>query len=655
MDNQLLTLSKIFTERLFRIPDYQRGYAWSEKQLNDFWSDLEQIKEKENHYTGVLTLEEVPEEIYTKWQDDFWIINSRNYTPYYIVDGQQRLTTSIILIQTILENVDDDEVLNFTNKEDIIKKFIFDSKDRKKTRSYIFGYEHDNPSYDFLITKIFGEKKSDDSDKETIYTQNLIKAKNFFKEKIKEFDLTDLETLYKKITQQLLFNNFTISNDIDVCVAFETMNNRGKPLSYLELLKNRLIYLSLKIDTNEDDKRNLRKTINECWKSIYHNLGRNKDKPLDDDTFLLFHYLSFFGETMLSTDDEGEIILSQSLDHGFHTSILLEDRFISSNLHIDDSDPNKITIEKLYEYTESLQDSVQIWFDIYNPFLSKLNDEEKIWLDKIQRIGTNIFHPLILSFFIKVKDKSERITLLKNVEKLAFILGLVHYLPVKTISNYNSMLSLVLDKSHKIRNGESTPDEINNFLNDLFNNAKKENIKLISLKSFFKDKGFYNWKLIKYFLYEYNLGLQDISKTSRAKIHWPEFNEDQKDFITVEHIYPQNPKKGQWQEFSDRTPTQKKVLRNSLGNLLPLSRPKNASLSNKPFIQKVKGKEGSMTGYQFGCYAENEISHLTQWTSEEILERGIKLLTFMEKRWNIKVGTKDEKIEILCLDFLNKK
>ena len=44
METTLLTLSKIFTERLFRIPDYQRGYAWTEKQLKDFWSDLEQLE-----------------------------------------------------------------------------------------------------------------------------------------------------------------------------------------------------------------------------------------------------------------------------------------------------------------------------------------------------------------------------------------------------------------------------------------------------------------------------------------------------------------------------------------------------------------------------------------------------------------------------------
>lgn len=653
MDNQLLTLSKFFTERLFRIPDYQRGYAWTDKQLNDFWNDLEQIKEKENHYTGVLTLEEVPEEIYTKWHDDFWIINSRSYTPYYIVDGQQRLTTAIILIQCILENVDEDEQLNFTNKEDIIKKFIFDSKDRKKTRSYIFGYEHDNPSYDYLITKIFEEKKTDNSDKETIYTQNLINAKKYFKEKIKNFDLTSLEILYKKVSQQLLFNNFTISNDIDVCVAFETMNNRGKPLSHLELLKNRLIYLSLKV--NEDDKRKLRRTINDCWKSIYHNLGRNKELPLDDDNFLLFHYLSYFGASLLRIDEENNIIYSHRLSENFHTNRLLENKFISLNLHLDANNPNKITIEDLYSYTESLQESVEIWFDLHNPFLSKLPEDEKIWLDKIQRINSTLFHPLILVFYIKVKDTDLRVEFLKQIEKFLFLIGIMYYFPISLTTKFNSINSLVLFLSSQFSIDKINTNDVINQLTSIFSDIKKDHINPKYLKEFFKDRGFYDWGLIRYYLYEYNLSLQENSKTSRSKIHWAEFNEEYSDFITIEHIYPQKPSKGQWVEFSKFTPTQKKILRNSLGNLLPLSRPKNASLSNKPFLQKVKGKEGSYIGYQYGCYAENEISQLSQWTYSEILERGTKLLNFMEKRWGIKIGSKDEKIEILNLEFLQKK
>jgi len=182
MDGQLLTLSKIFSERLFRIPDYQRGYAWSQKQLKDFWSDLQQIETGHNHYTGVLTVEDVSPDIYRQWSDDIWIIESKSYQPFFIVDGQQRITTVIVLIQVILEFIEEGKKLNFTDKKDIQSKFIFDSKDGGISRSYIFGYEKDNPSYEYLKTKIFLEKSTSSLDEETVYTQNLEYAKNFFRD-----------------------------------------------------------------------------------------------------------------------------------------------------------------------------------------------------------------------------------------------------------------------------------------------------------------------------------------------------------------------------------------------------------------------------------------------------------------------------------------
>src|SRR5690554_5472287 len=124
METNLLSVSKIFTERLFRIPDYQRGYAWTERQLKDFWNDIIQLEDDKNHYTGVLTLENVPIKKFEEWEDDLWIIKSRSYEPYYIVDGQQRLTTTIVLIQTILEEASKFGELNFTPITDIRKKFI---------------------------------------------------------------------------------------------------------------------------------------------------------------------------------------------------------------------------------------------------------------------------------------------------------------------------------------------------------------------------------------------------------------------------------------------------------------------------------------------------------------------------------------------------
>ena len=88
-----------------------------------------------------------------------------------------------------------------------------------------------------------------------------------------------------------------IKDEFDVFVAFETMNNRGKNLSDLELLKNRLIYLTT-LYTNEEldaaSYKNLRNKINEAWKEVYQQLGRNK-RPLNDDDFLRDHWIMYFG------------------------------------------------------------------------------------------------------------------------------------------------------------------------------------------------------------------------------------------------------------------------------------------------------------------------------------------------------------------------
>ena len=51
MKTELITVSRIFTESLYRIPDYQRGYAWGTDQLADFWLDIEQLDSDAKHYT----------------------------------------------------------------------------------------------------------------------------------------------------------------------------------------------------------------------------------------------------------------------------------------------------------------------------------------------------------------------------------------------------------------------------------------------------------------------------------------------------------------------------------------------------------------------------------------------------------------------------
>jgi hypothetical protein len=52
----VLSIQELFTGRLFRVPDYQRGYAWEKQHLTDFLEDLELLPTGKNHYTGTIVL-----------------------------------------------------------------------------------------------------------------------------------------------------------------------------------------------------------------------------------------------------------------------------------------------------------------------------------------------------------------------------------------------------------------------------------------------------------------------------------------------------------------------------------------------------------------------------------------------------------------------
>lgn len=654
MENQLFTLSKIFTERLFRIPDYQRGYAWTEPQLKDFWNDIQQIENSDNHYTGVLTLESVPSETHSLWHDDKWIIESKSYEPLYVVDGQQRLTTSIIIIQVILESTDEIHPLNYSSKKEIQQKYIFDSKDNGISRSYVFGYEKDNPSYEYLKTKIFKEVSSQNQYEETIYTNNLQNAKKFFAEQITPLSHSQKEELFKKITQNLLFNIFTISKEVDVCVAFETMNNRGKPLSYLELLKNRLIYLSLKLQETEHEKEKLRRSINDCWKSIYHNLGKNKEKPLDDDLFLQCHYYLYF----MNTDDDNEVEKAENrmrliqLEHRRLRSSsylhLLEDLFVTKRVLSKDGEKPEVDLHSIYKYVSSLQFAVESWYTIFNPINSIHSENVSIWLDKLSRQDSEKYYPLILSVLVNIEDESQKVRIFKALERFIFVYSLVPMYSVRLSHRRSFVIEAV-----KLNRNEITVDSVVKAITEATRHIIKSDRFLRDVTENFTQGGFYGWRSIRYFLFEYNLHLQRKSKTSRPKIFWPEFNEDYKDFVTVEHIYPQTARQKYWKErFTGLNQKQRSNLKNTLGNLLPLSKPKNSSLSNRPFPEKVESRNNDAIGYRYGCYAENEVSKEKDWTPQSIKVRSMKLLNFLENRWEVDLGDEKTKSSILGLEFL---
>lgn len=147
--------------------------------------------------------------------------------------------------------------------------------------------------------------------------------------------------------------------------------------------------------------------------------------------------------------------------------------------------------------------------------------------------------------------------------------------------------------------------------------------------------GFYSWSGLRYFLYEYELYLQD---NANMKVSWEDFNKRKKE-DTIEHIYPQSPNDTYWKNcFGHLKPSEKRMYLNSLGNLLLLSRSKNSKLQNYDFDKKKcqRNKDGKEIGYYNGSYSEIEVSKQKEWTPDEIKKRGMSMLQFMEHRWNFK-------------------
>jgi uncharacterized protein with ParB-like and HNH nuclease domain len=275
---QLQNLLEIFNNRYFRVPDYQRGYSWGEVQLVDLWRDIDTLVRDTSHYTGMLSVKE-----------------DGNYC--FIIDGQQRITTLVIFIKVICDHLNkhDKKWANDFEVKDYIKQFLFRRTGvQGQNIEMIFGYERDNPSHIYFKTHILEIENTDDAPENTLYTKNLCAAKEFFQHKIEGKDVHTVETLLLKITNNLKFNFYKIEDSLNEFVAFETMNNRGKPLSALELLKNRLIYLSTLLNCDQDEKQQLRNDINNSWKTIYEYLGRNANKIIDDDDFLQDHWIMNF-------------------------------------------------------------------------------------------------------------------------------------------------------------------------------------------------------------------------------------------------------------------------------------------------------------------------------------------------------------------------
>lgn len=578
---ELLDLDGVIEKGVFEIPSYQRGYAWQDRQLKDFWNDLEHVSKLGDkfHYMHSLTLRELENEFES--------------SAFEIIDGQQRLATSLILLGLLAKITQNkDPKYSLINLEPIL------------------SYKYYGLSEAFRA--IMEEEKDLEAFKTSFYAKNLIDAYTFFKEKISDTPIEALEKMFDALTKKMLFSVVELNdNRIDPFSSFETINNRGKDLSTLELFKNRLHFVVHKI-CNGQKLETLQKEINDTYTRIYYNLRQFKD---DDLERFLKHFVEYYyGE---KRDFKKRLLEMEFNAHKKYTH----------------NTPFSDEYDKIDELLFYLSYSSKVW-----NFLHTLDDEElrieitpktRTLLDKMRRLNAlsdNAFLPLLLSLFTiqlvkKGANKQPYTTkelegLLEYLERFGF---LIYGVAGKNTAK-NEWIELAFQAFRAYRYGEENIaiEKLPTLEKNFFNRHKNSALELLeeNIHSKKNTEKWYGWgKALNYLLYEYEL------------CHNPETTLNFDSSIeSIEHILPQKPDQGY--STKEKNWAKNPNIVHALGNLLLIPKNANSSLSNKPFEEKRKQ-------YLKGSYSEKEVAKNASFGVAQIKERSEKLLDFLIVHYRI--------------------
>lgn len=225
MQNTIHSLEDLFAVNTFRIPQYQRAYSWEEDpHLEAFLEDLRQQvstqkKSPNKHYfLGTFLLHE--EDIGAGRR----VVN--------IVDGQQRMTTSVVFIATALA-LHTTGTISFPSEKPALlrRNFVLD----EVTESQKFHtIKEDEPFFQSAILRISAATCEQDSPS----SRRLKSAADYFANRVAPDEWESL--IYALKTAKVMV--YAVHSAEDATQIFELQNDRGKSLTSLEALKSFLMH-----------------------------------------------------------------------------------------------------------------------------------------------------------------------------------------------------------------------------------------------------------------------------------------------------------------------------------------------------------------------------------------------------------------------------
>lgn len=572
--------------KTFVVPPYQRAYAWEQEHWRAYLKDLEGQPSDKTYYLGSVLLEIAPE------IDGFKVFN--------IVDGQQRLTTTVILVGEILCAMEMQGGSNGSSSKRYTqakRKFIEDDEIPK-----LKTLQEDVSFFESYIKR--NNTPSEDSFT-TLSKQRLWEAKQFFRRKLEHYSIERLGELLGTLERSRIIT-YTVETASEATQIFELNNDRGKGLTQLESLKSFLMHNLYICSTHPD---NHLQYVQGHFAEIFRMCERleQRDINLEEDSALLYHSVAFEGWNKKGKD--GEYISPKEFLKDKLSQLAQKDKHEA--------------VKWILDFSRRLKESFGIIISLMN---SRDSEEAVAGLFLMGRMAA--FWPLLLKTYSYCRIGSD----FKKSAQLMEIFAFRAY----AIANLKSDAALsTLYVLARDFNGDFVT--LNKQLADLsktWNNVEKR------FEQGLRDGWFYSQGTdARYLLWNYENYLRGLQGSQFPKISWSDYSEPKSKSVelSIEHIAAQKGDEVKYAlaEIDGSDQSFKDELLHSIGNLVLDCRSPNASKGRKPFLDKFSQFANAplMSQNELIRFVADQAS--PKWNRKAIESRGAELIKFAENRWRI--------------------
>lgn len=600
LDPKLYNLSALLTNRIFIIPEYQRSYSWSSRQREDLFGDIEKVYEKSKgsepveHFMATLVC------LLTKKV----MIGTKEFDHLEVVDGQQRLTSLIILLKAIHKRL----AKKSSDYLDLSKVLV---KDDQLTTPIL---KTNNDSKGIFLSYIRNGKAAKENKikpTELTYADRQLcrafeESENFVNRWIAAN--RTLEDLIVIINYRLYFILHLLDNEAVVYKTFEVLNSRGLSVEWIDRFKSMLMGL---IFENKGTEAAIN-DMHDSWADIYKLIGIKTEYG----TMALRYMATLSGERsvsrVLSEEDSVKLLVdccSKSVKQDFC-------RLTGVDTAVEEAAEVAETEEKA---------TVNVVLNVINCskcLLEFVRHIKALMQDARVEAVTKMQHARLLALAIQMNSSftiKEKHKLLELWEKISFkLFGLMRRDSRYSIGDYTRAAYDIYCNQISY---EEAWQRINGFVGNSY--SIEDAITLIKKTNCYDEWG----DSFRYLMYRRELYLAEKQKSHLPKKQWSNiWAEEVKE--TIEHILPQSDVTLGDKNMPENRKT-KKVYHHRLGNLLVLEAHKNSSLQNKTPLVKAQSYNELLIEQE----VRERIQQSKRWTLKEVKEREEELFEWMREEW----------------------